>query len=580
MSSRRRPAPPWTSLCSLLYRARPGRRVARWLAASALLGAGCASAEPATEVLIVVDSDLHVGSELTRVQAKVLDATGSDEVLGSADFVLAARAGERGYTLPLSFSLAPQREASTRRFRLQVEGYGRRRPSDPESRVVERQVIGAFRPHRALRIEVFLGRICLGVVCSEVDGQPLTCGDDGQCGAVPLAQDPEPVPGLDASTELVVTDDAGAAAEDAASEDSGADTADASAAQGDGGTLEDGGGPSPEPDGGGVADAGCTSSSCCPAGTLPTSEGCIPDPNECADPGVCPAAWPCAQTLPAGYTCLGELADWPIPDELARSRRPSYSIVVDGAPGLVRDQVTGLYWERTIDGNAQLSYAAAVARCDGLSIGAWSDFRVPSRAELSSLLDHSHAAPYMDTTAFPGALAGLFWTRDPQDSGVRWGMHFGDFGPAGYGETGTLYVRCVRSDPLPPGTPRDRYAVDPTSDRVTDRRTGLVWQRTADTALRSFTDASAICQRLGMSLPSLRELLSLVDAGRRTPALAPDVFPTPGRNAMWTRTPVPSASSPGALGAVYAVSFEDGGYFSAPLAASSGSLTYAYRCVQ
>jgi Protein of unknown function (DUF1566) len=579
MSSLRHPVPPWSSPCSSPRRARPRRRVARWIAAGALLGAGCASAAPATEVLIVVDSDLAIGSELTRVQAKVLDATGSDEILGSADFVLAARAGERGYTLPLSFSLAPQREASTRRFRLQVEGYGRRRASDPESRVVERQVIGAFRPHRALRIEVFLGRICLGVVCSEVDGQPLTCGDDGQCGAVPSAEAPEPGTGLDASTELVITDDAGTADGDAPGTDSGSDRADGRAPEGDGAALEAGGEPSPEPDGA-AADAGCTSPSCCPTGTLPTAEGCIADTNECADPDICPAAWPCTQTLPAGYTCLGELADWPIPDDLSRSRRPSYAIVVEGTPGLVRDQVTGLYWERIIDSNAPLSYPAAVARCEALTIGTWNDFRVPSRAELASLLDHSHAAPHIDTTAFPDAFAGLFWTRDPFDSGVRWGLPFGDFPPAGYGETGSLDVRCVRSDPLPPGTPLSRYTIDPVSDRVTDRRTGLIWQRTTDTALRSYAEASAACQRLGMSLPSLRELLSLVDAGRRSPALAPDVFPPPGRNAMWTRTAVPSQSTPGSVAAVYAVSFEEGAHFAAPLSSAAGALTYAYRCVQ
>jgi Protein of unknown function (DUF1566) len=576
MSSRRRPMPTWSSLCTPVRRARTPRRLAWWLTASSLVTAGCSSAAPATEVLIVVDSDLAVGSELTRVQAKVLDATDGDQILGSADFALAARTGERGYTLPLSFSLAPEREASTRRFRLQVEGYGRRRPSDPESRVVERQVIGAFRPHRALRVEVFLGRICLGVVCSEEAGQPLTCGDDGQCGAVPTVQDPALVPGLDASTELAVTEDGAAASVDAARADSGEDGEDgedASAPAGDdAGALEDSGVPS--------SDAGCVSSSCCPAGTVPTAEGCVADTNECADPNVCPSAWPCAQTLPAGYTCLGELADWPIPDERVRSRRPSYAVVVEDAPGLVHDEVTGLYWERSVDRNKPLSYAAAVAHCEALTIGPWSDFRVPSRAELASLLDHTHAAPYIDSTAFPGAFDGLFWTRDPFGSGVRWGIPFGDFPPAGYGEAGSLDVRCVRSDTLPPGTPRNRYTIDPASDRVTERRTGLLWQRTTEASPRSFAEASAACERLGMSLPSLRELLSLVDAGRRSPALAPDVFPAPGRNAMWTRTSVPSQSASGSVGAMYAVSFEEGSHFAAPLSTAAGPLTYGYRCVQ
>jgi Protein of unknown function (DUF1566) len=64
---------------------------------------------------------------------------------------------------------------------------------------------------------------------------------------------------------------------------------------------------------------------------------------------------------------------------------------------------------------------------------------------------------------------------------------------------------------------------------VLDRETGLVWKRSPTSAVRvSWSDAISDCEhetvanRLGWRLPSMQELMSLIDLTQSNPALPPD----------------------------------------------------------
>jgi hypothetical protein len=71
-----------------------------------------------------------------------------------------------------------------------------------------------------------------------------------------------------------------------------------------------------------------------------------------------------------------------------------------------------------------------------------------------------------------------------------------------------------------------RYSADG-NDTVTDHKTGLMWQRSDDGQLRNWTDAGQYCVDLGLGgyvdwrVPSIEELLTIVDFSRTDPAIDP-----------------------------------------------------------
>ena len=102
------------------------------------------------------------------------------------------------------------------------------------------------------------------------------------------------------------------------------------------------------------------------------------------------------------------------------------------------------------------------------------------------------------------------------------------------------------------------------SDAVLDRETGLVWERSPSADTNSFQNADAfLCNfkntggRLGWRMPSVWELLSLVDRTQSSPTLpAGHPFNVSGSLTFWTNTPYSVGF--GALSA-WVVSFGFGG---------------------
>jgi hypothetical protein len=104
--------------------------------------------------------------------------------------------------------------------------------------------------------------------------------------------------------------------------------------------------------------------------------------------------------------------------------------------------------------------------------------------------------------------------------------------------------------------PPDRYTL--AQGLVTDNRTGLVWQQPASTSFYTWDQARTYCQALrlgtssGFRVPSLKELMTLVDPTRRMPALDSKAFPSTPTEWFW------SSSNRAASGPA-AVSFASGG---------------------
>lgn len=175
------------------------RRVAaRCLAALAILLAlsACSPEQDPTEVIVVVDSDLTVGTDLTALRVQAFDATGKT-TLTDRVIALLERDGQKAkYQFPLSYGLTPGDDVTE--FRLVVTGKGPTGAGGALEDVVEQQVWASFRPHEKLLLRVFLGAACKAKLCREADGTlgKQTCRA-GTCAEVPLEMLPKVGPGSD-----------------------------------------------------------------------------------------------------------------------------------------------------------------------------------------------------------------------------------------------------------------------------------------------------------------------------------------------------------------------------------------------
>ena len=290
----------------------------------------------------------------------------------------------------------------------------------------------------------------------------------------------------------------------------------------------------------------------CPEGYMGTghgNQGCA-DVNECLTT-PCSADYPCANR-PGGFVCTGLFADWPMPDQLGASAvKPSYTNDVN----TVLDNVTHLMWERSV--NASLHTVASANAYCAMAHAGFSDWRLPSKIELESLVDDGIAAPHINQTSFPGTPLSNFWTSSPYVGPIgprNWAIDFAYGTTLLLDPTTTARIRCVRSTQTSPFVVQ--YSVDAVAGTVRDNRTGLTWQRDIGTVSYSFGQAEGVCSALGTAgggwrLPTRKELLTLVDPASAIPPSIATPSPQPRarssgrRRPLRTRTRPSSSSAPG-----------------------------------
>ncbi len=268
----------------------------------------------------------------------------------------------------------------------------------------------------------------------------------------------------------------------------------------------------------------------CEAGE--NSSNCLQDCPIAPDAGSTDVA---ASDTTSGPTSL-DFAAWPLPADAP----PAYNYALDA--NTVTDQTTGLTWQRNVATPADRT--TAVAYCDALSLGGQSDWRLPTRIELLSLIDTSNVFPVLSTTIFPGTPTGnastsvWFWSvsTDVQDPGYGWGVDFALGLMKATAFTTTAQVRCVRAGKVPPS---QHYTVNNTT--VVDNATGLMWQKVPGTTAATQAAAITQCQTLslggfatGWRLPGKKELESLVDVSTFGPAVAANVFQVGNMTAFWS----------------------------------------------
>ena len=154
------------------------------------------------------------------------------------------------------------------------------------------------------------------------------------------------------------------------------------------------------------------------------------------------AEWPCPATTTGVSSFDREWMTGPLP-------KPSPGAANYGVKsGTVCDRTTLLEWERK--GSADLrTWDQAVAYCDTLLVGGHNDWRLPTRIELLTLVDHGRKAPALDPVIFPGTpLDEPYWSATLMSNVFEnpnaYFVSFELGATAPFTKTEPLHVRCVR----------------------------------------------------------------------------------------------------------------------------------------
>lgn len=121
---------------------------------------------------------------------------------------------------------------------------------------------------------------------------------------------------------------------------------------------------------------------------------------------------------------------------------PAYT---DNGNGTVTDDVTGLTWQQ-LDAGPAYTWDEAGSYCSGLLLGGHSDWRLPTRRELVSIVDYGVVSPTLDSRYFIGPPLDVYWTStDYADSTVgAWYVNFNTSYVFTQNKNVSFHVRCVR----------------------------------------------------------------------------------------------------------------------------------------
>ena len=113
----------------------------------------------------------------------------------------------------------------------------------------------------------------------------------------------------------------------------------------------------------------------------------------------------------------------------------------------MHDTTTGLIWSAETIGGKRLTHAKAKSACEKLVLAGATDWQLPTRAQLLTLVDDTRHEPAIDIAFFPKTESAWYWTNTPcawRPGSAAWCVGFGG-GSVGYSVPGLeCCVRAVR----------------------------------------------------------------------------------------------------------------------------------------
>jgi len=257
---------------------------------------------------------------------------------------------------------------------------------------------------------------------------------------------------------------------------------------------------------------------------------------------------------------------------------------------MVRDNVTGLVWEVKQAGDGATNYSNPhdpdniytwydsdpttnggnpgtsgdgtdtedfIAALNIANFGSYNDWRLPTAAELRSIIDNGKSNPAINTAFFPNTQPSNYWssTTSVNYPNSAWRVYFFGGGDDNYEKSSAYYMRAVRTANPPPAG----RLIDNGDGTVTDTDTGLMWQQATAPDTYSWQAALAYCADLSLGgyndwrLPTYKELAALGDLSRFNPAFKTTYFTDTQSSYYWSST-----SYPGFEYIAFYIYFEDG----------------------
>lgn len=117
----------------------------------------------------------------------------------------------------------------------------------------------------------------------------------------------------------------------------------------------------------------------------------------------------------------------------------------DNTKLVVNDTKTGLMWQDDAVGST-MTWANAITTCENLTLGGYSDWRLPNIRELKSITDRTRANPAISPN-FTAIVSDIYWssTTHASSSSGAWIVNFLNGSGGWNNRTGSNYVRCVRA---------------------------------------------------------------------------------------------------------------------------------------
>lgn len=239
----------------------------------------------------------------------------------------------------------------------------------------------------------------------------------------------------------------------------------------------------------------------------------------------------------------GDFTTAPGEDSDVKIGTPGYIIQQD----VVIDTVTGLMWQRTDGG--EMAWDKGASYCDALTLGGFSDWRMPTSQELFTIQDLGRKNPALPE-AFAKTGAEYWYSSDllvGDATRVFATNSGGGIGPHPKNETissgGTkkFHVRAVRALQPPVNIPV--HFTDMGGDLVRDNATELVWQQYCHPVAVTWEEALRVADTLTLGgfsdwrMPNIKELHTIREQQEKGPCVDLLYFPcVASTTTLWSST--------------------------------------------
>lgn len=244
----------------------------------------------------------------------------------------------------------------------------------------------------------------------------------------------------------------------------------------------------------------------------------------------------------------------------------------------VQDNVTGLLWEgkpssgprastdtyTNLENNGSGDASGYVRTVNAAGLCGYNDWRLPNRHELQSLVYYGRSnvlgvPATIDEDWFPNTQGlGRYLSSSSYagKSTQAWSVNFGNGDVGKHDErSSAAYVRLVRGNVKPPS----QFSYSANGTEVTDNQTKLIWSRCSlgqswsgtncidsPTLVNQEQALSSAKLVKGWRIPNIKELSSLVDSRRESPAIDTAAFPSTPLGCVWSSSPVVGGATAGA----------------------------------